>query len=234
MIAEDLGFRHGDVKFYAIESEDRARMQATGADGKRVPVKLVIASYSITEDRKKMPGVLFSAPYLYTEQSVLTRPDHSRVSSIADLAHQRVCSISASTSLVAPTTAQAIVVPRNKISECIEDLDKGRVSAITTDATILAGFKAKFPTKYAHWDLGKDSTEAYGVNVGDNDPLRKLVDLTLYRSYTDPKDARWEEAYDRNFRSEVKANGPTPIAVAEQPRVSRPDVREMPWENVDG
>jgi len=26
MIAEDLGFRHQEVKFYAIESEDRARL----------------------------------------------------------------------------------------------------------------------------------------------------------------------------------------------------------------
>src|SRR5262249_5640523 len=43
MIAEDLGFRRQEVRFYAMESEDRARMQATDATGKRVPVKMVIA-----------------------------------------------------------------------------------------------------------------------------------------------------------------------------------------------
>jgi ABC-type amino acid transport substrate-binding protein len=234
MIAEDLGFRRDDVKFYAIESEDRARMQATGPDGKRVPVKLVIASYSITEQRKLLPGVLFSAPYLYTEQSVLTKPGHSRVSSIADLTGERVCSISASTSTEAPEGAHAIVLSRNKISQCIDDLDEGRVSAITTDATILAGYKAKFRDKYTHWDLGAAESEAYGVNVGDNPALQELVDITLYRSYADPKDARWEEAFDRNFRTEMAANGATPIAVAQQPRVGRPGVREMPWENVFG
>src|SRR4051812_12441389 len=46
MIAEDLGFRRQEVKFYAIESEDRARMQATDPTSdppnQRVPVKLVI------------------------------------------------------------------------------------------------------------------------------------------------------------------------------------------------
>src|SRR4051794_759368 len=68
MIAEDLGFRRSDVKFYAMESEDRARMQATDAKGNRVPVKMVIASYSITPERKAMTGVRFSAAYLYTEQ----------------------------------------------------------------------------------------------------------------------------------------------------------------------
>ncbi|WP_432417579.1 transporter substrate-binding domain-containing protein [Actinoplanes solisilvae] len=67
MIAEDLGFRRSEVKFYSIESEDRPRMQATAPNGDRVPVKLVIASFSITESRIKA-GVGFSAPYLYTEQ----------------------------------------------------------------------------------------------------------------------------------------------------------------------
>ena len=37
-----------------------------------MPVKLVIASYSITAEREAKAGVTFSAPYLYTEQSVLT------------------------------------------------------------------------------------------------------------------------------------------------------------------
>ncbi len=236
MIAEDLGFRRAEVKFYAIESEDRARMQATAATGKRVPVRLVVASYSITEARKKEPGVKFSSPYLYTEQSVLTlRSDnHPRVSTFADLRGERVCSIAASTSTVAPGDNGAFVVPRNRISQCIEDLRAHRVDAVSTDAAILAGYKAKFRDDFDHWDVGREATEQWGVNVGDNPALQKLADLTLYRSYVDPKDSRWEEAYDRNFQSEVDANGATPIAVAEQPRAVRPDIREQPWEDVFG
>ena len=234
MIAEDLGFRRDEVEFYAIESEDRARMQAVDADYKRVPVKLVIASFSITEERKKMPGVRFSAPYLYTEQSVLTLSSdkHRPVSALTDLKGERVCSISASTSTAAPERAGAIVLPRNLISQCIVDLRQHRVDAVSTDAAILAGYKAKFPGEFDHWDLGLDVTEAWGINVGENPALQKLVDLTLYRSYADPKDTRWEEAYERNLQSEVDENGKTPIAVAQQPRVARPDVRELPWEHV--
>lgn len=234
MIAEDLGFRREDVKFYGIESEDRARMQATDLKQNRVPVKMVIASYSVTAEREAKPGVLFSAPYLYTEQSVLTlhSAKHPAVTRLQDLKDENVCTLSASTSVSAAEEAGAKIKARNRISECVADLESGAVSAISTDAAILAGFKAKAPDKFDHWDVGLDDTEAWGVNVGDNPALAKLVDLTLYRSYTDPKDTRWEEAYSRNFQTEVKENRNAPIAVAQQPRVTRPDVRELPWENV--
>ena len=36
------------------------------------------------------------------------------------------------------------------------------------DAAILAGFKARAPEKYDHWDLGLDKTEPWGVSVGAN------------------------------------------------------------------
>jgi glutamate transport system substrate-binding protein len=236
MIAEDLGFRRQDVKFYGMESEDRARMQATDAKGNRVPVKMVIASYSINAERAAMPGVRFSAPYLYTEQSVLTlhSAHHAPVSRLEELRGETVCSLSASTSVSAAQKSGAIIKSRNRISECVAYLREGVVSAITTDAAILAGYKAKYRDEFDHWDLGLDATEAWGVNVGDNPALQKLVDLTLYRSYTDPKDTRWEQAYAANFQTEVDENEKVPIAVAEQPRVTRPDVREMPWENVLG
>jgi glutamate transport system substrate-binding protein len=232
MIAEDLGFRRDEVKFFQIESEDRARMQATdlSPEEHRVPVKMVIASYSITDDRKKMAGVRFSSAYLYTEQSVITLEGHSPVSALEDLRGKRVCTLSASTSESAPDRAGAIVIRKNRVGECFEALDRGDVEAVTTDAAILAGYKAKYPKKYHHWDLGLDRTEAWGVNVGDNPALQKLVDLTLYRSYQDPRDARWEEAYARNLQAETAANDPTPIAVAQQPVVQRPDVRQLPWE----
>jgi glutamate transport system substrate-binding protein len=232
MIAEDLGFGRSEVRFYSIESEDRARMQATDTtpDEHRVPVKMVIASYSITSDREQMTGVTFSAPYLYTEQSVITLKGHQPVSALEDLRDKKVCTLSASTSEAAPDHAHAIVIRKNRVGECFTALDAGDVEAVTTDAAILAGYKARFPAKYDHWDLGVDVTEAWGVNVGDNAALKTLVDLTLYRSFKDPKDDRWELAYQRNLQSEIPANKTTPIAVAQQPVVKRPDVRVLPWE----
>jgi glutamate transport system substrate-binding protein len=232
MIAEDLGFRRGEVRFYAMESEDRARMQATDADGRRVPVHLVIASYSVTPAREEIPGVNFSAPYLYTEQSVVTLAGHAPISSLDDMQGQTVCTLSTSTSESAPKQAGATVVRRNRVSECFDELRRKKVDAVSTDAAILAGYKHRYPTEFAHWDLGMDATEAWGVNVGENEALRKLVDLTLYRSLKDPADDRWETAYDEHFATALASNDRTPIAQAQQPDVRRPDVRQLPWESV--
>ena len=110
--------------------------------------------------------------------------------------------------------------------------DKGVFEAVSTDAAILAGYKAKDPEKYQHWDIGLDTTEAWGVNVGENPALLKLVNLALYRSREDPEDNRWEEAFDANFATEEEVNRPAPIAVDQQPAVQEPDVRQWPWERV--
>ena len=107
-----------------------------------------------------------------------------------------------------------------------------KVDAVSTDAAILAGYKAKYKDEFDHWDIDVDAVEAYGVNVGENPALKKLVDLTLYRSFLDPKDDRWEVAFRDNLQTEAEENGTTPIAVGEQPRVVRPDIRELPWETV--
>ena len=233
LIAEDLGFRRSEVRFVTIESEDRARMQGTDADGNRVGVDLVIASYSITPEREAVAGVTFSAPYLFTEQSVVTRSDHAVVSTLEDLAGAKVCSLATATSETAADAAGALVSSRKKIKECFVALDAGEVEAVTTDAAILAGFKHRAPDKYHHFDIGLEATEAWGVNVGENDALRDLVNLILYRSREDPKDSRWEEAFDRNLRIEERINRPAPIAVDQQPEVKDPpDVRQWPWERV--
>jgi glutamate transport system substrate-binding protein len=233
MIAEDLGFRRDDVRFYRIESEDRARMQATDVKGNRVPVKLVIASYSITAERVAK-GVTFSQPYLYTEQSVVTLAAHAPVATFADLRGEKVCTLSASTSLDALRASDpsgALITSRLRMTDCFAGLYKHEFEAVSTDAAILAGFVQRDRKGLKHWDLGDDTPERWGVNVGENMALKTLVDLTLYKSWKDPHDDRWELAYRRNLQSEVAASGDTPIAVAQEPPVLRPDARQLPWEN---
>src|SRR5262249_30498353 len=89
LIAGDLGFRPVDVRFLSIESEDRERMRAYDPKTKtHVTVDMVIASYSITPARIAA-GANFSAPYLLTEQSVVTRKDHRQVEALGDLAAER-------------------------------------------------------------------------------------------------------------------------------------------------
>lgn len=232
LIAEELEFRRSEVRFLAIESEDRARMQATDAQGRRVGVDLVIASYSITPDREAVAGVTFSAPYLYTEQSVVTLRGHEPVSTLEDLRGSRVCSLATATSETAAQRAGATVVSRKRISECFTALHEEKVAAVSTDAAILAGFVNEDPKRLVHHDIGMDANEAWGVNVGENEALRDLVNLALYRSRNDPRDARWEEAFDRHLRVLEPVNVPAPVAVAQQPAVAEVEVRQWPWERV--
>jgi glutamate transport system substrate-binding protein len=231
MIAEDLGFRRDEVQFFRIESEDRARMEATD-DRNPVEVKMVIASYSITAEREAEPNVMFSDSYLHTEQSVITLKGHAKVVSLEEFRNKDVCTLSASTSESAAEKAGAQIVRRNRIKECFDLLDENKVDAVTTDAAILGGYMRKSAGKYNHWDLGLDTTEAWGVSVGANEALRDLVNLTLYRSYQDPKDSRWEQAYADNILPEVGDNPGVPLARATQPEADRPRIRELPWEEI--
>jgi glutamate transport system substrate-binding protein len=230
LVAGDLGFRRSEIRFMSIESEDRSKMQASTGDGRFVTVDLVIATYSITGEREGLDLVSFSAPYLYTEQSVVTRPDHATVHTLDDLRGRPVCTLATATSQGPMANAGIQVISKQQITECVGSLLRGEVDAIETDAAILAGFVAADPTHLRQHDIGMDRQEAYGVNTGGNEPLRTLVNLALYHSLHDPADQRWEDAFDRYLRPEQPANLPQQVAVDRQPEVPKPQVRLWPWE----
>jgi glutamate transport system substrate-binding protein len=230
MIASDLGFRPSEVRFLPIQGEDRTRMRARDPNTKTfVSVDMVLAAFSITAQRTA-EGARFSAPYLRTEQSVVTLTGHAAVRSLSDL-KKPVCTLATSTSLDALRAAGVDrPVQQQQDSVCIQGVLDGKYDAATTDAAILAGFVALHPHRLQNWDIGLDTDEAWGVNVGDNEPLRTLVDLALYKSYHDPDDRRWEQAYDTNLRPEQRANRDQDVAVDQQPPVRRPAVRQWPWQ----
>jgi glutamate transport system substrate-binding protein len=233
MVASDLGFRPEQVRFLAIESEDRERMRAFDPrSGASVTVDLVIASYSITAARVAA-GVHFSAPYLVTEQSVLTRKDTPDVDALSDLVHKNVCTIATTTSNDALRRAGVTNAKQEKgISTCVAGLLNGTYDAATTDAAILAGFvhDPRYRGRLKLDDIGLEVSERYGINVGQNEALRTLVNLSLYRSWHDPNDRRWEEAFDRNLRVEQPDAEPQDVAIDSQPEVSKPPVRQWPWQ----
>ncbi|MCI4065702.1 transporter substrate-binding domain-containing protein [Micromonospora sp. R77] len=243
LVAEELGFKRRQVRFLPIESEDRARRQAY--DGSRfVTVDLVVASYSITAERREQ-GVVFSEPYLRTEQSVVTlRSDPRRVDDLGDLRGRRVCTLATSTSEQRLHAYGAVASGRNRISECVQDLYDGRVDAVTTDAAILAGFVAppaadarpKHPLRRVkplrHWDIGEDLEERWGINTGPNPAMRDLVDHALYEAATRPGRDGWDVAFETNLAREQPANGPQQVAVAQQPECRKVKVRQWPWQSM--
>lgn len=103
-------------------------------------VDLVLASYSITDERRKVVGQ--AGPYMVTGQQVLVKSD-SDVKSIADLKGKEVCSATGSTSLENVNKAGAKGVPAETYSACAEDVLAGSVPAMSTDGTILLGLAAQ-------------------------------------------------------------------------------------------
>ncbi|MFS1300291.1 transporter substrate-binding domain-containing protein [Streptosporangium longisporum] len=232
MIAADLGYLPDQVEFLAIETEDRARMQALDDNGRFVKVDLVVATFSVTPSRKADPSVGFSTPYLFTEQSVVTRTEYpGSITSLGQLGGKKVCTLGTSTSESELARAtRADVTGKNLISDCVSGLLDGDFDAVTTDAALLAGFVARSGGKLRHHDIALEKTEMWAVNAGSNAALRTLVDLALYRSYADPQDHRWENAYRDHIDPLLSASPRVNVAQAEQPCALPPPVRRWPWE----
>jgi glutamate transport system substrate-binding protein len=230
LVTADLGFRPSEVKFLPLESEDRARMQARDAGGDYVRVDLVVATFSITDEREERSDVSFSEPYLITEQSVVTRKDHDEVDELPDLQGESVCTISTATSSGPAEKAGVKLHARQLINECVDGLLDGEFDAVTTDAAILAGFVERHADRIKQHDIGLADNESWGINTGGNEPLRTLVNLALYRSFNDPDDRRWETAFDKHLRPLQAANHPQQVAQSTQPALDQPKVRQMPWE----
>ncbi|MCG5211945.1 transporter substrate-binding domain-containing protein [Streptosporangium soli] len=230
LIAADLGFLPDQVEFLSIETEDRARMRAKDRNGAFVTVDLVVATFSVTDDRTKDTSVGLSTPYLETEQSVITRAGHPPVTSLSQLRGKQVCTLGTSTSSGPLKDARAEVTGVNQIKQCVDGLLGGTYEAVSTDAGILAGFVTASDGKLLHHDIGLETREKWAVNTGTNTALGTLVELALHRSYADPQDRRWEEAYQANITPLVATNPDVDIAAEQQPCVNAPDVRRLPWE----
>jgi glutamate transport system substrate-binding protein len=103
-------------------------------------VDIVLASYSITDERRELVGQ--TGPYFLTGQQVLVAAD-SDITGIDDLKGEEVCSASGSTSLENVEAAGAIGAPADTYSQCAEDVLNGSVEAMSTDGSILLGLAAQ-------------------------------------------------------------------------------------------
>lgn len=227
MVAADLGFRPHQVRFLIVDNEDRETMRAHNGAGGFLSVDLVVASFSITEEREAKPEVSFSASYLRTELSVVTRTGHEPVQSLDDLREKVVCTLTTSTAQSPLTGAGVRERGRKHISECVNGVLGGEYEAVSTDAAILAGFVAQHPGELAIHDIGQSGQERWGINTGGNEELRKLVNLSLCKSRNEPNDKRWEDAFEKHLRVGIPGQDQD-IAVDEQPEVPSVKVRSWP------
>ena len=103
-------------------------------------VDLVLASYSITDERRALVGQ--TGPYFLTGQQILVKSD-SDVTGVADLQGVEVCSVSGSTSIERVEAEGMVPVPADTYSACADDVANGTVPAMSTDGSILLGLAAQ-------------------------------------------------------------------------------------------
>lgn len=176
-------------------------------DGK---VDIVVATYTINDDRKKV--VDFAGPYYVAGQDILVKKTNTTITGVESLAGKKVCTVQGSTSLtnVQQKAPQAdLSITFDKYSLCVEALKDGRVDAVTTDNVILLGFIIDDPANLKL--VGKPfTTEPYGIGVKKDDAgFRTFINDTLEKAY---KDGSWKKAWDDTAGKTGQA-APTPPAV---------------------
>ncbi|MGW2049014.1 glutamate ABC transporter substrate-binding protein [Streptomyces sp. NPDC001858] len=191
-VAKELGYEPNQIEFVETKSADRENALSRG------DVKLIAATYSITDERKQK--VDFAGPYLLAHQDLLIKSD-SDISKGTDLNGKNLCSVTGSTSA---QNVQKSIAPKANLkevgtySECLAGLQSGSVDALTTDDSILAGFAAQDQYKGKFKLAGlKLSNENYGIGVkkGDTATTDK-VNAALEKMVSD---GSWQKAVDANF-----------------------------------
>jgi polar amino acid transport system substrate-binding protein len=131
-------------------------------------------------------AVLFSSQYYDAAQGLLVRGNSPDINGVGDLAGKRVCATNGSTSYghLHELQPRAIMVGVDNRTECLAELQDGKVDAITADNTILYGFKKQDRTTRlldAHL-----SEEPYGLAINQARPdLVRFVNGVLERMRAD-------------------------------------------------
>jgi glutamate transport system substrate-binding protein len=204
MLAAKLGIPTNKITWVETESEVRETYLRMGK------VDFVVASYSLSDDRRKVVGQ--AGPYYITGQRLLVLKG-SRIKDVDDIRSARVCGVKGSTALqnVKAKGARAVAVPSTR--DCLERVLDGSVPAMTGDGGALLGYAAENPRKLAV--VGQPMTrERYGVGYAKNRPeLCQFIADTLMN-------AQQQGLWAKSFKATLGRSGartPTPPPMDECP-----------------
>ena len=203
LLVADLGIDPEDASVVTYEETISDNREPFLLQGK---VDLVLASYSITDERRAEVGQ--TGPYFLTGQQLLV-PSDSEVESIADLAGQEVCSVTGSTSIDRINEQGAKGIGFDSYSECVQKVLDGTVPAMSTDGSILAGYAAQ--NEGALKVVGDEfSEERIGVGYSLEHPeMCEWINEVLEDSF---EDGSWEAAFEKTL-------GPSGIETPEPPEL---------------
>ena len=205
-IAKDLGYTQVDFK------EAPSAQRETLLESEQV--KMVVATYSITDARKQR--VSFAGPYFVAGQDLLVRADNTDITGPESLNGKKLCSVTGSTAaqqVKDQFAGQVQLQELDTYSKCVEALSTGSIDAVTTDNVILAGFASQPQYVGKLKVVGKPFTqERYGIGIkkGDTELCTK-INGALSKMV---QDGSWQKALD----STVGASGFTPDAAVNPPK----------------
>ena len=184
ILAADLGIAADDITWVETISANRESFLQQGE------VDLVIASYSITDERRQVVGQ--AGPYYVTGQQLLVGSD-SDIASLEDVKGKEVCSVTGSTSLENIKAEGAKPRGFDTYSECVDQVLSGTVDAMTTDGAILLGYAAEHPDELKVV-VDPFSEERYGVGYSLDKPemCQWIVD-TIKKA---EDDGDWDTAFE--------------------------------------
>ncbi|GAB6175683.1 ABC transporter substrate-binding protein [Desulfobaculum senezii] len=170
-IANKLGV---DLELKPVTSATRIPMLTQGS--------IDIAAATMTHKYSRDDVIDFSITYFMDGQKILVKRG-SGIKSVADLAGKKVGTAKGSTSEKNIKAAQpdCRVVSFEGYPQAFLALKQGKVSAVTTDSTILLGLKGSDPNPEL-WDIVGDyiADEPYGLGLPENDSdFRDFVNKTL-------------------------------------------------------
>ena len=189
-IAKKLGYSEDQIIWKEAPSKQREAMIQNG------DVDMILATYSITDERKK--AVSFAGPYFVAGQDLLVRKDDHSINGPEDLNGKRLCSVTGSTSAATVKekfASEVQLMEQPGYAECATALFSGIVDAVTTDDIILAGLASASRGKLKV--VGKPFTqEYYGVGIKKGDTaLAKKINAAIAEMI---KDGSWERAIADN------------------------------------
>lgn len=184
LLAAKLGIAADDVQWVETISDNREPFLQKGT------VDFVIASYSITDERRKVVGQ--AGPYYVTGQQLLVKKG-SDIKGVADIKGKEVCSVTGSTSLEQIEAKGATGRGFETYSQCRDQVLDGAVEAMTTDGSILLGYAAENPEELEV--VGEPfSEERYGVGYNKDKPeLCQFIVDTLKEAQDD---GDWAKAFE--------------------------------------
>ncbi len=186
IIAGQLGIKASGIKWVETISDNREPFLQNKT------VDFVLASYSITDERREVVGQ--AGPYYVTGQSLLVAKDDNSIKGPDDLKGKKVCSVTGSTS-IATVEEKYGAKPAgfDTYSECVDQLKNGSVDAVTTDGAILLGYAAEAPEELKV--VGEPfSEERYGIGYNKDQPeLCEFLNETITTMF---EDGTFEKAFD--------------------------------------